>query len=710
MKRIKFLTSIILAALISACSDEVAPVPELTPAQEEYTVPAKGGSCTIAYTIVNPYEGVVPTASSTADWITGYNFEQNGLLKVTVAPNSENGKVTVSRSADVTVSYNYNQGVASFSVKITQKGMNLAPEFEIVSPAEYDFLSKSNSGSIEFSIDSPADGATVNAETDSDWIVLGKVGESSVPFTTTANTDDYEREGEIALKYSWEDSEIVKTVTVRQASGSISFEALKMDGYYYGPTTDGMQSFRFYLSDKGFDENGYAYDGGTYFDVLLFTDKEPEDLYDLSIPEGEFTFVAEAERFTASQFTTDRGYIRNFNDETQYDAAKYESGKLSISKNATGFKVKLDLRFADGRKATAIYDGNCPIENLSGIKPYLKEDMDFSNADFCLCRYYTHRNDVGDNFLMTFTKNESDGTVTTMEIQGWCQPDENGKFGAPRQFIINKTGSALVNALYPSKDQEGRSYIVKQNYKGDPYYGFIVDGTMTVSGSFNNYVFEYDFTTDRGKKVTGKYSGPIRHDKMDISPLSLDCLYEDKALDLSYVTAGKLIYGGGCYTFDPVNYVHTGKEGDWTVELAPSGRHDGITLNFITNDIYDKGLQPGTYEISSKLTPGTLYNGITYIHHGYDGMAGTGYIADFAKDGRNCSWQAAVKGNVTVSVESNGDYSFIIDLEDKAGHKITGSWTGPLTKSKHERKKMTATDDNGVPYETYDPNTVILGY
>ena len=711
MKVVRTISISILAFAMMACAEKIFQTPVLTPIQDEFSVPAKGGTCNVSYTLENPYEGVVPTASATADWITDFNFDQEGLLKITVAPNSDNGKVTVERSADVTVSYDYHQGVSSFSVRIIQKGMNLSPEFEIIGANEFDFLSKSTESEVEFSIDSPADGAQVKAETSADWIILGKVADNTLPFSVQSNVDDLSREGEILLRYVWDDSEISHTVTVRQAAGLIEFEALKMDGYYYGPTTDGLHSFRFYLSDSGFDEYGYAYEGGTYFDILLFTETEPEDLYDMKIPSGEFVFLASAEHFSTSQFTTDRGYIRNFNDDVLYDAARFESGRLSMQPNATGYKIKLDIRFADGRKATVTYDGGCQVQNLSGIKPYITEDVEFSNADFSLCRFYTHRDDISaDNFIMQFSKNEIDGTVTTMELQGWCHTDENGKVEAPVTYSFNKGNTPMPGTLYPCKDQEERSFIIKRNYKGEPYYGLITDGSMTVSGGFNNYLIEFNFTTDRGRKITGRYAGPIRHDKMDISPLSLDCLYADKELDLSYVNSAKLIYGGGWYTFDPERYALTGNDGDWTVELTANGCHDGITLNFITGGNYESGLQSGTYHISDKMAKGTLLDGRKYIHHGYDGMAGTGYIADFSKDGRNCSWQEATDGSVTVTRFDDGSYRFDIALEDGKGHKINGTWSGNLIKSIHERKKITVIEDDGSASSKYDPNTVILGY
>ena len=75
------------------------------------------------------------------------------------------------------------------------------------------------SGSIAYTLTNPVDGGTLTATSSEDWITIGTVGESSIPFTTTANNTATPRTATVTLTYTYNTNETVtESVTITQAA------------------------------------------------------------------------------------------------------------------------------------------------------------------------------------------------------------------------------------------------------------------------------------------------------------------------------------------------------------------------------------------------------------------------------------------------------------------------------------------------------------
>jgi len=82
------------------------------------------------------------------------------------------------------------------------------------------------SGDIEYTINNAVDGGTLTANTESDWLTLGLVGET-VPFTCAANTEGTARTATVTLTYTYGDNETVtKDVTVTQAAAPVIYTTI----------------------------------------------------------------------------------------------------------------------------------------------------------------------------------------------------------------------------------------------------------------------------------------------------------------------------------------------------------------------------------------------------------------------------------------------------------------------------------------------------
>ena len=84
-------------------------------------------------------------------------------------------------------------------------------------------------GTIESTINNPVEGGVLTAEkkTTADWLTLGTVSETNVPFTTTANDTNEDREATVTLTYTYNTSKAVTTdVTITQKHFVVDYATL----------------------------------------------------------------------------------------------------------------------------------------------------------------------------------------------------------------------------------------------------------------------------------------------------------------------------------------------------------------------------------------------------------------------------------------------------------------------------------------------------
>ena len=320
--------------------NEVEPTPDpvLTLTSEnslQYT--PEGGEGVIAYTLENAVEGTKLTATTTAAWITDITVGEN--ITFTVAPN----ETTESRSDRIMVEY----GKASFNVFISQEGLEPFETFEaemlildsfglLTDGSAYNmniYLSDIGfssggyyqAGGTYYRLDLYWDNEPLLDEEGYRHITPGtytfdgsdEANDMSIGYTLSgymkvnASGAGFERQNQ------FDSAELVVTeesVTltayvdgvkhiVTYSGETMFFEGKKVEfegdevltphlgmATYLGTQYSDNYNYYFYLSDKGFDENGMLLPGGYYFKIDLFG-VEPvidEEGY-LHIPTGTYT-------------------------------------------------------------------------------------------------------------------------------------------------------------------------------------------------------------------------------------------------------------------------------------------------------------------------------------------------------------------------------------------------------------------------------------
>ena len=144
--------------------------------------------------------------------------KQGGVTIGTATTSSTSNWITVTSSEDksgvggtLEIKYEVAQALYINKIEVWYKELSTDP---IISASDVNYAADITAGSISYSITNPVEEKFLSATTTADWITVGTVTSSAVPFTMTENTGA-EREGTITLKY---DGATDKTVTVTQAA------------------------------------------------------------------------------------------------------------------------------------------------------------------------------------------------------------------------------------------------------------------------------------------------------------------------------------------------------------------------------------------------------------------------------------------------------------------------------------------------------------
>ena len=147
---------------------------------------------------------------------------------------------------------------------------------------------------------------------------------------------------------------------------------------------------------------------------------------------------------------------------------------------------------------------------------------------------------------------------------------------------------------------------------------------------------------------------------------------DDYELDLSKAD-GTVEYYGNTY----------GTGGNWMVYLeTPWGVDgDGFMVELVTDaENFDSGISTGTYKVSSDEVFANAFECVpgSYGADGY--LYGTNYYRYDPDLGGYGDMAPAIEGNLDVTNNGDGSYSFEFSFVDDLGHTWSGSWSGKVLK------------------------------
>ena len=300
---------------------------------------------------------------------------------------------------------------------------------------------------------------------------------------------------------------------VNTGGDNVEMEAGYADATYYGDQySPGVaDNFYFFLSDKGFDADGWELPNATYYRFDLFSNiVNPEE--GLAIPYGTYTIDnGSSEPFTiGAQYSA--YYIMDSEGWDYAVSSAITSGTVTISEDG----VVADLMIA-GAHHVVTFSGDILVTDASsgggegggGEGPYstLWEDYRCNFDDHTLYyAYYSDYYEVGYmNWTFAVMPNDGEGDFVQFDVLAGADSTTNF-FG---EYEINDSFEAYTSYTgYIDWDgyMVGAWYYTEDGYTMAPF----VDGTMSVVDNGDGTVtVEFDVYDDCDNNITGSWTGAM---------------------------------------------------------------------------------------------------------------------------------------------------------------------------------------------------------
>lgn len=309
------------------------------------------------------------------------------------------------------------------------------------------------------------------------------------------------------------ESSIADRREVSTGGDNVEMVAGYADATYYGDQySPGVaDNFYFFLSDKGFDADGWELPNATYYRFDLFSNiVNPEE--GLAIPYGTYTIDnGSSEPFTiGAQYSA--YYIMDSEGWDYAVSSAITSGTVTISEDG----VVADLMIA-GAHHVVTFSGNILVTDASsgggegggGEGPYstLWEDYrcNFDNHTLYYA-YYSDYYEVGYmNWTFAVMPNDGEGDFVQFDVLAGADSTTNF-FG---EYAINDSFEAYTSYTgYIDWDgyMVGAWYYTEDGYTMAPF----VDGTMSVVDNGDGTVtVEFDVYDDCDNNITGSWTGAM---------------------------------------------------------------------------------------------------------------------------------------------------------------------------------------------------------
>ena len=309
------------------------------------------------------------------------------------------------------------------------------------------------------------------------------------------------------------ESSIADRREVSTGGDNVEMEAGYADATYYGDQySPGVaDNFYFFLSDKGFDADGWELPNATYYRFDLFSNIVNTE-EGLAIPYGTYTIDnGSSEPFTiGAQYSA--YYIMDSEGWDYAVSSAITSGTVSISEDG----VVADLMIA-GAHHVVTFSGDILVTDASsgggegggGEGPYstLWEDYRCNFDDHTLYyAYYSDYYEVGYmNWTFAVMPNDGEGDFVQFDVLAGADSTTNF-FG---EYAINDSFEAYTSYTgYIDWDgyMVGAWYYTEDGYTMAPF----VDGTMSVVDNGDGTVtVEFDVYDDCDNNITGSWTGAM---------------------------------------------------------------------------------------------------------------------------------------------------------------------------------------------------------
>ena len=544
-------------------------------------------------------------------------------------------------------------------------------DLKVTSETILNFEAEGGKGVIAYTLEektrfSPVGQPVVEAFCEATWVSELTVAEN-ITFQVAANEADA-RETKIVVTYGEQQVE----VAVKQAAKEINnendevvFEAQMFVGEYYGDYyAPNVGNYYVFLTDYGFDEDGYFLTNSVYYQLDLYGELYEGEAVNgcIPLPAGTYTLDADDTMAVGTIGYSYSCYMKTNSSEIEVEAY-FDEAVLVVEEDGSCTLTAV----VEGVKHIVTFNGESSIADRREVSTG-GEDVDMV-AGYADAVYYgdLYSPGVADNFYFFLSD-------IGFDADGWELPNATYyRFDLFSNIVNPEEGLAIPYGTYTIDNGSSEPFTIGAQYSA--YYimdaegwdyavsSGITSGTVTISedgvvadlmiaGAHHVVTFSGDIlVTDAssgGGGGGGDYEGPY-------STLWEDyrCNFDDHTLYYAYYS-----------DYYEVGYMN------WTFAIMPNGG----TGDFVQFDVLADANSTtdffGEYTISSSYEAYTAIPG----EIDWDGyMVGAWY---YTEDG----YTMAPFVDGTMSVVDNGDGTVTVefDVYDDCDNNITGSWTGTM--------------------------------
>ena len=653
---------------------------------------ANGGEAEISYTLTNPVEGTELTATADADWVKAV---VGNKVRVTVEANEGEA-----RQAKITVAY----GNLSFDVTVKQGAKAEAPAKEYLYDEVLAYGERISLADYGF----PNNYYLIGFYDESDEILLGVVivgaeGEEILQAGTytaangglmmegfelyVGETEEYFFEGgngtivvggdiegytfDIELTdadaqnfhFSFEGVINGMNLSGNLPTEDVTMTAEFLEGEYYGTEYSDTYNYYVLLSDMGTNESGYAYAGGTYYYMDLYSvEGEVDKEGYIHVPAGTYTFDANdtTAEWTMGNYYSE--YAKVNADGTAYEArSHYEAGQAVVTENGITLTVTIN-----GVQHTVTYNG--------APKLYVGTSGGGSSENVEMEAEYAYANYFGDQYTPGYADNyylflsdlgldaegyeQANGTYYRFDIYAPISADNATKIPAGTYTVDMTDSGALWTASLSYS-----AYFVLDEYGWDyASNDYPASGTIVV-GEDGTIVAEVTMLMSGATHKVTYNGGNIEVFDNSSSGEGGDDVYSTLTDDLNCNLSAHTLYYEFYGDWYEVGYQN------WVIAIMPNSQEgDFVQFDLLAGaDSFTSFT--GEYTISDSFGAYTAYPGC--IDAGY--LTGAWY---YKEDG--VTMAPFVDGRVDVIDNGDGTYTVEFDVRDDCDYNLTGKWTGEI--------------------------------
>lgn len=453
------------------------------------------------------------------------------------------------------------------------------------------------------------------------------------------------------------------------------------EGIYFGDaylSNDEVYTYYLSISDLPVLDGGYTDSEGTYYILRLNTPFEEQ------IANGTYTLTEETGKYT--EYTILGGNYSYIVYQNQQFFIK--EGTLTVTNAETKPRIEIEMTATDGTTFHTVYEGIYFYYNKS--IEWLKQDMNTTMTSAYSWYLEESPEDRNANLNITLYENlDPSGWVTApssvLIFVGRGEFDNDGNL-IPGTFTITGEEDAsdytflagdcinFMNAPFPTSTNF--CYYYDPANSEAIQVGLAQSGTVEIEKQGDNYTLTYDLTTDKGRKLTGSYTGPIVvQDAPKVIEKNEWDLSEDHELSFNAPNINVQAFSN-TYTVDNAIV--------WQIQFKQydenwSYTSDQMYVEFVCDLDATEEPTPGVYPVSANNEFGTIRTGTFNMSGGVDGY-GSGTYFKYYENGE-VRWAAGANGGeAEITKNDDGTYTITFDfLDGQAEPKhFKGTWTGEL--------------------------------